>query len=110
MEIEYGNNKLRKQLSNATEIKKAFGTMAKSIAARLDDIKAAPNLKVLGQLPQAACHPLTGNRNGQWSVTISGNHRLIFEILNNPVPISADGGIDTIKVTGIIIVEKTDYH
>ena len=42
---EYRNNKLRKQLGNATENQRAFGTMAKSVTARLDDIRAAPTIR-----------------------------------------------------------------
>ena len=30
-------------------------------------------------LPGARLHPLRGDRTGQWSVTISGNWRVIFE-------------------------------
>jgi len=110
MEIEYGNSRIKKKLSSASEIKKAFGNMAKAMSRRMDDIRASPNLKVLMQLPAAACHALTGDRKGEWAVTISGNHRLIFEILDDPIPKLDDGGIDTIKVTGVIILETTDYH
>jgi proteic killer suppression protein len=30
-------------------------------------------------LPGARLHPLHGDREGQWSVTISGNWRVVFE-------------------------------
>jgi toxin HigB-1 len=30
-------------------------------------------------LPGARLHPLRGDREGQWSVSISGNWRVIFE-------------------------------
>lgn len=110
MEIEYSSNKLKKQLSNASEIKKAFGVNAKRVAARMDDIKASPNLAVLMQLPAANCHPLSGNKKGEWAVNISANHRLVFEIANDPIPTKEDYSIDTIKVTDIRILETTDYH
>ncbi len=110
MKIEYGNNKLRKQLGGASEIKKAFGDNAKRVMARLADIEASPNLAVLRQIPAANCHPLSGNRNGEWAVNISGNYRLIFEIAHNPIPENEDGSINTILVTDIRISEITDYH
>lgn len=110
MEIEYSSNKLKKQLSNASEIKKAFGVNAKRVTARMDDIKASPNLAVLMQLSAANCHPLSGNKKGEWAVNISANHRLIFEIANDPIPTKEDNNIDTIKVTDIRILETTDYH
>jgi plasmid maintenance system killer protein len=111
MNIDYKSNKIRKQLSNATEIKKAFGTNAKRVAQRLDDIIDSPNLEVLLQIPAANCHPLTGDRNGQWAVDISASHRMIFEINHDPVPEKDDGSIDTILVTDILVVEtNTNYH
>jgi plasmid maintenance system killer protein len=110
MKVEYSSNKLKKQLGNASEIKKAFGVNAKRVSARIDDIVASPNLAVLMQIPAANCHPLTGDQKGDWAVNISANHRLIFKIANDPVPKLDDGSIDTIKVTDIRIIKTTDYH
>ena len=110
MKIEYCSNKLRKQLTSASEIKKAFGVNAKRVSQRMDDIAASTNLAVLMQIPAANCHSLAGKRKGQWSVDISGNHRLIFELDGNPLPTLEDGSVDTIKVTDIRIIETTDYH
>lgn len=109
MNITY-SKKIKKKLSSALEIKKAFGTMAKKVQARLDDIEASPNLNVLMQIPSANCHALSGNRNGEWAVNISPNHRMIFEIDNDPIPLTLNGEIDRIKVTDIRIIDTTDYH
>lgn len=110
MNIQINNNKLAKKLEDASAIKKAFGEMAKKVAARLDDIKASPNLAVLRQLPQADCHPLKGDRAGEWAVSISGNHRLIFEIDHDPVPLKVDGSTDEALITDIVITGTGDYH
>jgi plasmid maintenance system killer protein len=110
MEIHYKKNKLKKQLSNASEIKKAFGVNAKRVSARLDDIISSPNLAVLMQIPAANCHPLTGDRKGEWAVDISANFRLIFELANDPIPKKDDESINHILVTEICIIETTDYH
>jgi plasmid maintenance system killer protein len=110
MNIDYGNNRLKKQLSNASEIKKAFGEMAKKISQRLNEMAASPNLAVLIQIPAANCHPLTGNRSGEWAVNISGNHRLIFEINHDPLPIKDDGSVNTLLVTDIRLMSTEDYH
>jgi len=109
MEITY-SNKIKKKLSSPSEIKKAFGTMAKKVQSRLDDIGASPNLKVLLQMPAANCHALSGNKNGEWALDISANHRMIFEINHDPVPTKDNGEIETIEVTDIRIIETTDYH
>lgn len=110
MEIDYSNNKLRKQLSDASEIKRAFGVNAKKVMARIDDIMASPNLAVLMQIPAARCHQLTGDRKGEWALNISPNHRLIFEIAQDPIPIKEDGSVNTILVTEIRISGTEDYH
>lgn len=110
MNVEYRNNKLKRQLSNASEIKKAFGVNAKRVASRMDDIIASPNLKVLCQIPAANCHSLSGDRNGEWALDISGNYRLIFKITHDPVPETEDSSINTILVTDICIREIVDYH
>lgn len=110
MNIAYGTNRLRKQLSSASEIKRAFGVNAKTVSMRLTQISAAPNLAVLQQLPQANCHPLTGDRSGEWALNISGNYRLIFTINHHPVPKNEDGSVNTKLVTDICITETTDYH
>jgi len=68
MKIEYRSNKLKKQLDNASEIKRAFGVNAKRVSARMDDIQASPNLAVLMQIPQLTVTSLPGTEkaNGQW--------------------------------------------
>lgn len=109
MDITY-SSKIKKKLSSPSEIQKAFGTMAKKVQSRLDDITASPNLKVLIQIPAANCHALSGKRAGEWAVDISGNYRMIFEINHNPVPRKDNGEIETIEVTDIRIIETTDYH
>jgi proteic killer suppression protein len=110
MQIDYSRNKLRKQLTNATELKKAYGVHAKRIANRLDDIAASPNLAVLIQIPAANCHQLSGKRKSEWAVAISGNYRLIFEIDCDPIPLFEDGGIETEAIDKIRILEIVDYH
>lgn len=110
MEISFQTNKLKKQLSNASEIKKTFGVNAKRVATRLDDIISSPNLAVLIQIPAADCHLLTGDRKGEWAVSISGNYRMIFKIAHDLIPTKEDGSINTKLVTDICIIEIVDYH
>ncbi len=110
MKIEYRKNKLKKQLSSASEIKKNFGVNARRVSSRLDDINASPNLYVLMQIPAANCHMLSGNRDGEWALNISVNYRIIFEITHNLLPKNEDGSLDTQSVTDICILEIVDYH
>ncbi len=110
MKIDFGNNKLRKQMSSASEIKRAFGVNAKRIQQRLDEMITSPNLAMLQQIPAANCHPLKGDRQGEWAVDISGNHRIIFEPDHHPLPKKENGEIEVIKITDIKILTTKDYH
>ncbi|MBI1769529.1 MAG: type II toxin-antitoxin system RelE/ParE family toxin [Bacteroidetes bacterium] len=110
MKINYSTNKLRKQVSSASEIKKNFGVIAKRLSGRLDDIESAPTLAVLKQIGAAHCHPLSGDRIGQWSISVSGNYRIVFTIGHDPIPATEDGSVDAKLVTDITIIEIVDYH
>jgi len=110
MKVDFGSNKLKKQMSSASEIKRAFGVNAKRVQQRLDEMESSPNLAVLQQIPAANCHPLKGDRKGEWAVDISGNYRIIFELDHDPLPIKENGEIEAIKITGIKILKTTDYH
>ena len=110
MNIEYSNNKLEKQLSDASQIKRAFGLLARKVQQRKGEIIDAPNLAVLMKIPAANCHPLHGDRKGEWAVDISPNHRMIFEIAHDPIPVKEDGAVNTILVTDIRIIGTGDYH
>ncbi len=45
----------------------------------------AENLKDLPVLPGWRLHKLTGQRKGFWSISISGNWRITFEIQNDEI-------------------------
>lgn len=110
MNLEFKTPKLKKSLTEAAELKKTYGTMAKKLAQRMAQLEAAPNLAVLISYQSANCHPLKGDRKDEWAVDISGNYRLIFKINQDPIPKKDDGSINSILVTDIRILETTDYH
>ncbi len=110
MNVDFKTNKLRKILTSAREIQKEYGTVARRVSQRMEQLESSPNLSVLLTIPSANCHTLTGDRKGKWAVDISGNYRLIFEINQNPVPVNDDGFVNAILVTDIRILEITDYH
>ncbi|GAB3354424.1 killer suppression protein HigA [Arachidicoccus ginsenosidivorans] len=110
MEIFFATKKLQKELENLNTLKKAFGTNAKRISKRLDDIRASRNLATLVLLQGANCHLLIGNKKGQWAIQISGNLRLTFRIHNTPIPLLPNGAIDLEQITEIEIINIIDYH
>ena len=110
MKLSFKSNKLEKILTEATEMRKAFGTMAKKVNQRMMELKAAPNLEVMKTIPATNCHELKGDRQGEFAVDISRNFRLIFKPDYNPIPRKDDKSIDCIKVTDIQILRTVDYH
>ena len=82
---------------------------AKLIRRRLDDLKAAPTLEVMRNLP-GRCHELKGDRAGQLSIDLDGPYRLLFVPAHNPVPKKPDGGLDWTQVTAVILVGVVDTH
>ena len=110
MNIEFGSNRLRKTLTDAREMQKAFGNMAKKVNQRMEQLKAAPSLYDMVNYPAARCHQLKGDRKSEWAVDISVNHRMIFEINHDPIPVRKDGSVDTLKIVNIMITGTADYH
>lgn len=84
--------------------------LAKKIRQKIKEFGAATNLGQISTLPPLRCHELKNNRAGQFAVVVSANMRIIFEPHHDPVPLLPDGGVDKSRVTGIRILEVTDYH
>lgn len=110
MKISFKSNKLARSLTEAKEIQKAFGLMAKKVNQRMKEISASDNLEVLKSIPAAKCHELKLNRKGEFAVVISGNYRIIFIPDHHPVPVKDDSSIDCIRITDIQILGTEDYH
>lgn len=110
MEIRYKSKRLEKQLTNAKETKRTFGTMAQKVKQRIVEIKSSDNLDILKKIPAANCHELTGDMYGFFAVDVSANYRLIFEPDNDPIPYKEHVGIDCTKITIVMIHKIEDYH
>jgi proteic killer suppression protein len=70
--------------------------MADQLRKLLFALETAETLEQLGRFPGWKLHPLTGDLNGFWSLTVTGNRRLIFRY---DEPANAASEIDLI-----------DYH
>ena len=53
-------------------------TMADKLRKLLSAMNAADNVEQLGTIPGWRLHPLKGDLKGFWSLTVTGNWRLIF--------------------------------
>jgi len=110
LNVEYNTKKLAKSVGNLKLIGKNYGSRAKKVNQRLEDLKSSPDLEVF-KIVCPSCHPLKGDRLGEFAVEISGNHRIIFRINQQPVPTDDKNQILFSKVTSITIMSiGEDYH
>lgn len=110
MELDFSTRKLRRQMESAAELKKAFGQLAASIQMRLGVLANASTLADVPRTPPVRCHELKMNLAGRFAVVLKDNWRLIFRPNHQPVPTREDGGIDSSRVTAIVIEGVDDYH
>jgi len=62
----------------------------KRFARMLSFIVAAPNLDALATPPNYGFHPLTGNRSGEYAMTVTRNWRLVFGLNDEGAIIDMD--------------------
>lgn len=81
MEVCYRTKKLQKHYEIYDEAKKAYGeSVGEKYVQRINIIKQAKDIEELRSLPVLKCHPLIGNRKGEWAVKLTGKYRLIFTL------------------------------
>ena len=81
MIVEFRTRKLQKQYEDHRESEKAYGAqVARKYIARVNIIKQSRDIEELKKLPGLDCHPIKGNRQGQWAVKLTGFYRLIFTL------------------------------
>lgn len=99
MRIEYKNNNLRKVCTDYTKASKNYGErMAELIHLRIDQLMAADSVDQMVKFSIGRCHPLHGDREGQYALDLVHPHRLIFIRVN-----------DEIKIVRIVEIVD-DYH
>jgi proteic killer suppression protein len=111
MEIHFKHRKTQGACNSERESVRQWGALrARKIRQRLAELAAAETLGVIGALPSARLHELQGDRAGEFAVDVGHPFRLVFEPWHNPVPKTADGGIDKSQITAIRILSVEDYH
>lgn len=82
MELKSAKHKAIKAILEGKTNPKGLGQRdAKLIAARLTILAGAENLKQVAQsFPGWRVHPLSGPLEGNWSIDVTGNWRLIFRM------------------------------
>jgi plasmid maintenance system killer protein len=110
VEILFATRQLEKLCNSMRNMVKELGEQrAKILQRRLDQLRAAENLEAMRFLP-GRCHELTGDLKGCLSLDLDGPYRLLFEPMEEPAPLKADGGLDWCRVIAIRILEVEDTH
>lgn len=110
MDVTFSDKKLLKMANNESlAIRKLGSVRAKLYKARLDDIDAAITLEDVRHLP-GNYHELTADRKGQWACDLDQPYRLIFQPHEDPIPTDENGKYVWIEITGVEIIEITNYH
>jgi proteic killer suppression protein len=111
MEVYFRDQKLETLCRDHRQLQRRYGEQrAKLLVQRVAELLAFEILAQMRNYPLARCHELVGERKGQLSVDLDWPYRLIFEVINNPIPKKRDGGLNWNKVTKIMIIEIADTH
>lgn len=96
MEFEFSSSRLTNASVNFSEASRLFGVViGRKYIQRLAVMRATEKFTELYGHRALRLHSLRGNRAGQYSVTLTGNYRLIIE---------------KIKEDKVRIVDVEDYH
>ena len=108
MDIEFGNSELQKLCEDSrTATRKLGASSARRLRTRLSEIQAADNV---GDLFVGRPHPLSGDRIGQFALTLAGGNRLVFEPNDDETPMTESGHIDWPRVSAVSVVFVGNYH
>ncbi len=88
MEVRFRTKKLEQCYQQSSKAFREFGPeVGRRYIQRIKLIQATPDLDTLKNLPGLRCHPLTGDRKGQWAATLIDRVRLIFTFQNDEMTI-----------------------
>lgn len=86
--MRFRTRRLEECYRESAKAARAFGPdIGRRYIGRINLIKAASDLDTLKNLPGLRCHPLHGDREGQWAATLSGRSRLIFTFSDSAMTI-----------------------
>ena len=86
MEIEFATNRLAAAGVSLSEATRLFGVpIGRKYIQRLAVMRAADKFTELYGHRALRLHPLKGDRAGQYSMTLTGNYRLILERVSEDV-------------------------
>jgi len=79
LEVRFKTKRLQKQYENHKVAEKDYDKqVAKRYIQRVIILKSAKSFEDLYKIPQLKFHPLTGNRDGEFAISLTGFYRLII--------------------------------
>lgn len=88
MQVRFRTKELEQCYRQSGKAIRKFGRdVGQRYILRINLIKAVPDIATLKDLPGLRCHPLHGDRTGQWAATLIGRSRLIFTFQNDEMTI-----------------------
>ena len=88
MEVTFRTRKLERQYVVSNRAIRAYGTQAgRKYINRITIIKQAKDIEELMSLPVLGCHPLKGDRAGQYAIKLTRFYRLIFTLKGDALEI-----------------------
>jgi proteic killer suppression protein len=110
VKITFSDKKLGKLANDDRKMVKDLGkTRATILRRRLTQLEDATTLEEVRNLP-GNYHELTGTRKGQWGCDLDQPYRLIFAPHEDPIPTNEDGQYIWLEITGVEVMEITNYH
>lgn len=111
VDVRFQNRRLARTFSSDRQLRRRYGDrLADAIEHRLVVLRNAETLSDVPITKPDRRHQLKGDRYGQYAVDLVHPKRLIFKPDHDPLPRKPDGGIDTGKVSAVMLVEVVDYH
>lgn len=108
MEITIPDDALRALCEQSRlAVRKLGAQCARKLRSRLGDLQAAADVR---ELVAGHPHPLSGDRLGQFAVSLHGGVRLVIEPDHASIPCRPDGSIDWTQVSHVRIIYIGDYH
>ncbi len=88
MEIVFRTRKLEKEYTESARAIKAYGIdVAKKYIGRINIIKNTRDMDELMSLRGLRCHPLKGDRQGEYAIKLTKFYRLIFTLEGNQMKV-----------------------
>jgi toxin HigB-1 len=96
VEIEFSSNRLSIASLTISEANRLFGVpVGRKYIQRIAVLRAADKFSELYGYQALRLHPLKGNMKGQYAISLTGNYRLIIEMIEE----------DRVRITNV-----EDYH